>query len=67
VRLYYISQVAVRPPRFTLISNAADLVHPSYTRYIQNQLRERFGFEGVPIRISYRNKRKKMFTAKPEE
>lgn len=66
VRLYYISQVSVRPPRFTAISNAAEYVHPSYTRYLQNQLRERFGFEGVPIRISYRNKRKKVFMEKPE-
>ena len=66
VRLYYISQVGVRPPRFTAISNHADYVAESYSRYLQNQLREKFGFEGVPVRISYRDKRKKAFIEREE-
>jgi GTP-binding protein len=66
VRIYYISQVGVRPPRFAAISNHPELIPPSYTRYIQAQLRERFGFEGVPIRVSYREKRKRRFSDKRE-
>jgi GTPase len=66
VRLYYISQVGERPPRFTAISNHADYVAESYARYMQNQLRERFGFEGVPLRISFRDKRKKTFIERDE-
>ncbi len=66
VRLYYISQVGVRPPRFTAISNHADLVATAYSRYIQHQLRERFGFEGVPLRISFRDKRKRAFVERDE-
>lgn len=66
VRLYYIAQVGVRPPRFTAISNHADLVTTAYSRYIQHQLREQFGFEGVPLRISFRDKRKRAFVARDE-
>ncbi len=61
VRLYYVSQVGVRPPRFAAVANFPDNIAPSYDRYLKNQLRERFGFEGVPIRVSYKEKRKKQF------
>jgi len=61
VRLYYIAQVGVAPPRFAAVSNFADLVPDSYARYVQNQLRERFGFEGVPLRVVFRDKRKRNY------
>jgi GTP-binding protein len=61
VRLYYVSQVGTRPPRFAAVSNFPENIAPSYDRYLKNQMRERFGFEGVPIRISYKAKRKKQY------
>ncbi|MFO0558252.1 MAG: ribosome biogenesis GTPase Der [Polyangiales bacterium] len=67
VRLYYVSQVGVRPPRFAAVSNFPESIAVSYDRYLKNQMRERFGFEGVPIRISYKAKRKKQYTGEREE
>jgi GTP-binding protein len=67
VRLYYISQIGIRPPRFAAVSNHPEYIAPSYDRYVQNQLRERFGFDGVPIRTAYRAKRRRAFNEKPEE
>jgi GTP-binding protein len=67
VRLYYISQIGTRPPRFAAVSNHPEYIAPSYDRYVQNQLRERFGFEGVPVRVVYRAKRRRAFAGKPEE
>lgn len=58
VRLYYATQVTVRPPTFVVSANHPDRVHFSYQRYVQNQLRERFGFEGTPIRVRYKKHRK---------
>jgi GTP-binding protein len=58
VRLFYVTQAAVRPPTFVAVSNHPQHVHFSYQRYVQNQIRERFGFEGTPIRVRYRSKRK---------
>jgi GTP-binding protein len=65
VRLYYVSQVGTRPPRFAAVSNFPEHIAPSYDRYLKNQMRERFGFEGVPLRISYRAKRKKLYSGDP--
>jgi GTP-binding protein len=59
VRLYYVTQAESRPPTFMVVTNEPENVHFSYQRYIQNQLRKRFGFEGTPIRIRYRSKRRK--------
>jgi GTP-binding protein len=59
VRLYYISQVQVSPPTFMIVSNYPDAVHFSYQRYVVNQIREAFGFEGTPVRVFYKAKRKK--------
>jgi GTP-binding protein len=61
VRLYYVTQVATRPPRFAAVTNFPDNIAVSYDRYLKNQLRERFGFEGIPVRVSYRAKRKKNY------
>ena len=59
VRLYYITQTQVSPPTFMIISNYPDAVHFSYQRYVVNQIREAFGFEGTPVRVYYKPKRKK--------
>ncbi len=59
VRLYYVTQVSSGPPTFMVVTNAPEGVHFSYQRYVTNQLRERFGFRGVPLRVRYRAKSKK--------
>ncbi|MFH0925606.1 MAG: ribosome biogenesis GTPase Der [bacterium] len=51
VKLYYITQVKVRPPIFKIFANIPKSLPPSYIRYIENRLREWFGFEGTPIKI----------------
>jgi GTP-binding protein len=59
VRLYYITQSSTRPPTFVVFSNYPDKVHFSYHRYVINQLRKRFGFQGTPVRVIYRSRRRK--------
>jgi GTPase len=56
VRLYYATQVQASPPTFVIASNYPERVHFSYRRYVINQLRERFGFDGTPVRVFYRGK-----------
>jgi len=56
LKIYYGTQVAIAPPTFALFVNDKELSHFSYERYIENQIRENFGFEGVPIRLLLRNK-----------
>ena len=60
LRLYYITQAAVKPPTFVIFVNDKELMHFSYTRYIENQIREAFGFRGTPLRfiIRVRNENK---------
>ena len=57
-RLYYITQAETSPPTFVVISNAPDSLHFSYKRFVVNQLRKHFGFDGVPVRIHYKMKRR---------
>ncbi len=57
LRIYYMTQVSVRPPTFVLFVNDTELLHFSYKRYIENQLREAFGFEGTPIHFIARNRK----------
>ncbi|WP_250278693.1 ribosome biogenesis GTPase Der [[Clostridium] colinum] len=56
LKIYYITQVSVKPPTFILFVNDTELLHFSYKRYIENQLREAFGFSGTPIHFIARNK-----------
>lgn len=51
LRIYYATQVAVKPPTFIIFVNDPELMHFSYERFLQNRLRESFGFEGTPIRL----------------
>lgn len=57
LRIYYMTQVSVRPPTFVLFVNDTELLHFSYKRYIENQLREAFGFVGTPIHFIARNRK----------
>ncbi len=56
LKLYYITQVAVKPPTFVIFVNDKELMHFSYTRYIENQIRETFGFKGTPLRFIIRER-----------
>lgn len=56
LRLYYITQVAVKPPTFVIFVNDKELMHFSYTRYIENQIRETFGFRGTPLKFIIRER-----------
>lgn len=55
-KIYYASQVSIAPPTFVLFVNDPELLHFSYKRYLENRLREAFGFDGSPIRILARKK-----------
>lgn len=59
VRVLYAAQTAVAPPTFVLFTNVATKLHFSYERYLENRLRESFGFFGTPIRIAVRRRRGK--------
>ena len=59
LRLYYITQVSVRPPTFVIFVNDKELMHFSYTRYIENRIREAFGFRGTPLRFIIRERKEK--------
>jgi GTP-binding protein len=54
LRIYYVTQAAVSPPTFIFFVNDPSLVHFSYERYLENALREMFGFEGTAIRVQFR-------------
>ena len=59
LRIYYITQVSVKPPTFVMFVNDKKLTHFSYTRYIENQIRTTFGFRGTPVRFIYRERKEK--------
>ena len=56
LKIYYMTQVSVAPPTFVIFCNSIELFHYSYRRYIENCIRETFGFRGTPIRIILREK-----------
>ncbi len=58
LKLYYGTQSAVRPPTFVIFVNDMELFHYSYERYIENQLRKSYGFEGTPIKFIHRERDK---------
>ena len=57
LKLYYITQVAIKPPSFVIFVNDKELMHFSYTRYIENQIREAFGFKGTPLKFMIRERK----------
>ncbi|MBR6358965.1 MAG: ribosome biogenesis GTPase Der, partial [Lachnospiraceae bacterium] len=59
LKLFYITQVSVKPPTFVIFVNDKKLMHFSYTRYIENKVREAFGFEGTVLRFIIRERNEK--------
>ena len=59
LKLYYITQVSVKPPTFVIFVNSKELSHFSYVRYLENKLREAFLFSGTPIHIILRERKEK--------
>ncbi len=59
LKIYYMTQVGIKPPTFVFFVNTAELFHFSYQRYIENCIRSTFGLEGTPIRFIIREKREK--------
>ena len=57
LKLYYITQVAVKPPTFVIFVNDKKLMHYSYTRYIENKIREAFGFSGTSLKFIIRERK----------
>ncbi len=56
LKIYYMTQASTKPPHFVIFCNDARLFHFSYQRYLENQIREVFGLQGTPIRITIRQK-----------
>ena len=56
LKIYYVTQTGIKPPHFVFFCNDARLFHFSYQRYLENQLRNTFGLEGTPIKITIRQK-----------
>ena len=59
LKLFYITQVSVKPPTFVIFVNDKELMHFSYTRYIENQIRNAFGFQGTPLKFIIRERKEK--------
>ena len=59
LKVYYMTQVGIKPPHFVCFCNDARLFHFSYQRYIENQIRSTFGLEGTPVRLTVRERSEK--------
>lgn len=57
LKIYYATQVGVAPPTFVVFVNDPELMHFSYQRFLENRIRDAFGFEGTPIRIFARERK----------
>lgn len=57
LKIFYMTQVSVKPPTFVFFVNSKKLMHFSYTRYLENRIREAFGFEGTPLRFIVRERK----------
>lgn len=56
IKIKHILQVKTKPPVFTFFANHPELIQPTYTRFLENKIRENFGFEGVPLTLKYKRK-----------
>jgi GTP-binding protein len=65
-RLFFVTQAETAPPHFVVVTNEPEHIHFSYQRYLMNQLRKQFGFEGVPLRITYKKRRRRGDDDEPE-
>ena len=59
LKVYYMTQVGIKPPHFVCFCNDARLFHFSYQRYLENQIRSTFGLEGTPVRLTVRERGEK--------
>ena len=59
LRIFYATQAGITPPEFVIFVNDSTLVKPAYKRYLEKKLREAFGFDGVPFRIFFKNRKEK--------
>ena len=59
LKLYYITQVSVKPPTFVIFVNDKQLMHFSYTRYLENKIRDTFGFKGTSLKFIIRERKDK--------
>ena len=59
LKIFYTTQVGVKPPTFVVFVNNKELMHFSYTRYIENQIRNAFGFKGTPLHFIIRERKEK--------
>ncbi len=59
LKLYYMTQVSVKPPAFVIFVNDRELLHFSYQRYLENKIREAFGFRGTPLKFFIRERKEK--------
>lgn len=57
LKIFYVTQVSVKPPTFVIFVNDKELMHFSYTRYIENQIRDTFGFRGTPLKFIIRERK----------
>ncbi|HHQ0102519.1 TPA: ribosome biogenesis GTPase Der, partial [Listeria monocytogenes] len=57
LKIFYTTQVAVKPPTFVVFVNDPELMHFSYERFLENRIREAFPFEGTPIRVIARKRK----------
>ena len=57
LRIYYVTQVSVKPPTFVIFVNDRKLMHFSYVRYLENQIRDTFGFEGTALHFIIRERK----------
>ena len=56
IKIKYVTQVKANPPVFTMFANEPTQVSETYRRFLENKLRDKFGFKGVPLTISFRKK-----------
>jgi GTP-binding protein len=59
LRIFYSTQASVKPPTFVIFVNYKELMHFSYQRYLENQIRNAFGFRGTPVRFVIRERKEK--------
>ena len=67
IRIYYMTQAAVAPPTFILFANKLVKLHFSFERFLENQVRAAFGFEGSPIWIKNVARKRKLYVPKKKE
>ena len=59
LKIYYMTQVSIKPPTFVIFVNDKKLMHFSYTRYLENKIREAFGFKGTSLKFFIRERKEK--------